>query len=235
MDYLGAGWCFYNSWSRFARLTKEKFRSELTYDDIYGGGPKLNYAIPRYSTADFPLSRAAKVRIHLCGLQIAMSSKSPPVVGDRWLVRTSYGTLPDSVGDLEPMSPRPPVSGVSYGIQVTPPSDSDENLEMRRIRVVPNPFVIRTPWDQSPLSKELQFINLPNRCKIKIYTLSGHLVQVLEHDGETGSYGRHWQGGTIIWDLKNRFNSHIASGWYIWHATDLDTGRREMGKFAVIQ
>ena len=110
LDYTGAGWCFYNSWSKFVRLMKDQLREELTYDDVYGGGPKLSWTIPTYSASDFPLAKAAKIRIHLCGLRMEMSSKSPPVAGDRWLVRTSYGTLPDSVGDLAPMSPRPPVS-----------------------------------------------------------------------------------------------------------------------------
>jgi hypothetical protein len=118
---------------------------------------------------------------------------------------------------------------------VSPAEDRAENLDLRRIRVVPNPFIIRTPWDQSPLSKEIQFINLPNRCRIKVYTLSGHLVQVLEHEGGADSYSSKWKGGTLIWNLNNRFRSQIASGWYIWHATDLDTGENEMGKFAVIQ
>jgi len=235
LDYPGAGWCFFNSWSRFVRLMKDQFKEELSYDDVYGGGPKLSRTIPKYSASDFPLSKAAKVRIHLCGLQMAVSSKSPPVPGDKWLMRTSYGTLPDSVGDLEPVSPRPPVSGVSYGLRVSPAEDRAENLDLRRIRVVPNPFILRTPWDQSPLSKEIQFINLPNRCRIKIYTLSGHLVQVLDHEGETNTYTRNWKGGTLVWNLQNRFNTQIASGWYIWHATDLDTGKKEMGKFAVIQ
>ncbi|MEA2062532.1 MAG: hypothetical protein U9P14_02435, partial [Gemmatimonadota bacterium] len=235
MDYPGAGWCLYSSWSRFFRLMKDRFRGDLTYDDIYGGGPRLKRAFPKYSPGDFPLSRAAAVRIHLCGLQLAVSSKNPPVPGDKWLVRTNFGSLPDSAGNLTPMSPRPPVSGVSYGILISPARDSQDNLDLKKIRVVPNPFIIRTPWDQSPLSKEMQFINLPNRCKIKIYTLSGHLVQVLEHNGGSNAYTRNWDGGTLVWNLQNRFNSLIASGWYIWHATDLDTGKKEMGKFAVIQ
>ena len=133
------------------------------------------------------------------------------------------------------MSPRPPVSGVSYGLRVSPAEDRADNLDLKRIRVVPNPFILRTPWDQSPLSKEIQFINLPNRCRIKIYTLSGHLVQVLNHEGGANTYSRNWKGGTLVWNLQNRFNAQIASGWYIWHATDLDTGKKEMGKFAVIQ
>jgi len=233
-DWPGDGWCFFNSWSRFVRLMND-FREDLSYEDIFSGGPKLSRTLPKYSTADFPLSKTAKINLHLCGLQVVVRSKYPPVVGDEWLVRTNLGTLPDSVGKLEPWSPRPLAGGVSYGIKVEPDEDEAANLDMSRIRVVPNPFIIQTAWDYSPQKKQIQFINLPNNCEIRVYTLTGNLVQVLTHDGMGNAYDRKWKGGTLNWDLRNRFNSTLASGWYIWYARDLDTGKTEKGKFAIIQ
>ena len=233
-DYPGDGWCFFNSWSRFVRLLND-FREDLTYSDLYSGGPKLSRTIEKYNSADFPLSKDAKINLHLCGLQIVVRSKYPPVAGDEWLVRTNLGTLPDSVGRLSPLSPRPIVTGVSYGIKVNPDEDESADLDMSKIRVVPNPFIIQSPWDYSPQKKQIQFINLPNSCEIRVYTLTGNLVQVLKHDGASNAYDRTWKGGTLDWDLMNRFNSPLASGWYIWYATDLDTGRTEKGKFAIIQ
>ncbi|MEA2063381.1 MAG: hypothetical protein U9P14_06770, partial [Gemmatimonadota bacterium] len=235
MSYPGSGWCITSSWSRFLRLMKDRFRDELTYDDVFGGGPKLNRMIQKFNASDFPLSRAARIRIYLCGIQLSVSTKSPPVLGDKWLIRTSFGTMPEEDGALIETGPRPPVAGVSYGVKILPDQDENDNLNMKRIRVVPNPFIVTTPWDQSPLSKQIQFVNLPGRCKIRIYTLGGHLVQVLDHDGCANAYSRQWKGGSLNWNLMNRFNTHIASGWYIWHATDLDTGKKKMGKFAVIQ
>ena len=211
------------------------FREDLTYSDLYSGGPKLSRTIEKYNSADFPLSKDAKINLHLCGLQIVVRSKYPPVAGDEWLVRTNLGTLPDSVGRLSPLSPRPIVTGVSYGIKVDPDEDESADLDMSKIRVVPNPFIIQSPWDYSPQKKQIQFINLPNSCEIRVYTLTGNLVQVLKHDGASNAYDRTWKGGTLDWDLMNRFNSPLASGWYIWYATDLDTGRTEKGKFAIIQ
>ena len=241
MDYPGAGWCFYGSWSRFTRLMREQFREDLTYDDIYDGGPKISRTIPNYGAGEYPLSSSERVYIHLCGLKMELKSEYPPKAGDKWLVRTNYGELPAAAedgtvsGDFSPVSPRPPVSGVSYAVNLIPADDSESNRDMSRIKVVPNPFIVSTPWDQSPLSKQIQFTHLPAHAEVRIYTLSGHLVQVLQHDGVTGSYDRDWQGGTVNWNLQNRFNSQIASGWYIWHCKDLDTGEVEMGKFAVIQ
>ncbi|MBN2288634.1 MAG: hypothetical protein JXQ83_04830, partial [Candidatus Glassbacteria bacterium] len=233
-DFPGDGWCFFSSWARFVLMMNE-FRSDLTYDDIYGGGPKLSWTIEKYDPADFPLAREAKINLHLCGLQVLVRTKYPPVAGDEWLLRTGLGSLPDSVGRLSPVDPRPVVSGVSYGVTVEPDEDAAANLDMSKIRVVPNPFIVQSPWDYSPQKKQIQFINLPNRCKVRVYTLSGNLVQVLEHEGAANAYDRNWKGGTVDWDLRNRFNSPLASGWYIWLAEDLDTGKTQQGKFAIIQ
>ena len=50
-----------------------------------------------------------------------------------------------------------------------------------------------------------------------------------------GQYDHYWKGGTEFWDLKNRYNMLVASGWYIWHVKDIATGKTQMGRFAVIQ
>ena len=106
---------------------------------------------------------------------------------------------------------------------------------MEKVKVVPNPYLVANAWDQSPQQKRIAFINLPSHAVIRIYTISGNLVQVLHHDGLANSYTNNWKGGTEYWDLKNRFNMLIASGMYIFHVTDTRIGKIQMGKFAVIQ
>ena len=49
--------------------------------------------------------------------------------------------------------------------------------------VVPNPYMATSFLDLSPDSRRVEFVNLPDRCTIRIYSLGGHLVNVLNHIG----------------------------------------------------
>jgi len=62
--------------------------------------------------------------------------------------------------------------------------------DMDNIYVIPNPYIGRSKFDgrregdnKGDKSRRLWFVNLPERCKIRIYTLAGDLVQELDHDG----------------------------------------------------
>ncbi len=94
-----------------------------------------------------------------------------------------------------------------------------------KIRVVPNPFMAQAAWDISATEKRVQFINLPGRCTIRVFTLSGNLVNVVQHtDGS----------GTANYNLRNRFGEPIASGIYYYVVTD-PGGKKDTGKFIVVQ
>ncbi len=97
--------------------------------------------------------------------------------------------------------------------------------DLNRIRVVPNPYIASNPLDLTPNDVELKFNNLPGVCTIRIYTVAGHLVDVIEHNNGTG---------TEAWGMRSRFNQKIASGYYIYHVEDHETGKKHMGKFAII-
>ena len=62
---------------------------------------------------------------------------------------------------------------------------------MNKISVVPNPYIAATSWERRTLNqtgrgdRKIDFINLPAKCEIKIYTMAGYLVKVLYKD--TGS------------------------------------------------
>ena len=80
LDYPGAGWCLYGSWSRLVRLMKDLFRDELTYDDVYGGGPKLSWSFERYSASDFPLAINGNLPILMLRPFLFASSSVRPIL-----------------------------------------------------------------------------------------------------------------------------------------------------------
>jgi hypothetical protein len=74
---------------------------------------------------------------------------------------------------------------------------------------------------------ELQFIHLPQHCTIRIYTLSGYLVDEINHDKSVDD-------GSEPWDLKSKEGRDVAYGIYIYHVHAPGVGER-IGKFAVIR
>ncbi|MFW6084476.1 MAG: T9SS C-terminal target domain-containing protein, partial [Gemmatimonadota bacterium] len=73
---------------------------------------------------------------------------------------------------------------------------------------------------------ELVFVNLPPRATIRIYSLGGILVDVVDHDDQTG-------GGRAPWDLRNRSGQLVASGVYFWHVVT-PQGDEHVGKFTIV-
>ncbi|RKY25193.1 MAG: hypothetical protein DRP79_06890, partial [Planctomycetota bacterium] len=115
----------------------------------------------------------------------------------------------------------------SLANSVTPRTDALalNQRDVLKIRVVPNPFYAHASWDISPTEKHVQFINLPGTCTIRIFTISGNLVNVLQHTNGTG---------TENYNLRNRFGEPLASGIYYYVVTDR-SGDKETGRFVVVQ
>lgn len=81
-----------------------------------------------------------------------------------------------------------------------------------------------------PTGVRVQFANLPAaRNTIKIFTLSGDLVQTIEHDGR-GGYGE------ANWNLISRNGQEIVSGIYLYVVQSDDSGFDDfIGKFVVVR
>jgi len=149
--------------------------------------------------------------------------------------------------------PDPPFPGDSWGISIAPMTLNAEDADLSKIRVVPNPYMATSFIDLSPQSRRMEFVNLPDLCTIRIYTLGGNLVNVLNHISSNrngwGNYtdwdqldmynqptqitGYDNHHGTEPWNLRNRFGQTVASGLYFYHVTD-SRGETHTGKFYII-
>ncbi len=113
-----------------------------------------------------------------------------------------------------------------------------------QVAVVPNPYRgdikyrdYRPAWEKPEGSRQfwmeqdrrIQFIHLPARCKIKIYTLSGVLVNTINHD-ELGS-----NKGYQDWNLTSSVGQAIASGIYLFTVEDSRSHDVQVGKFVIIK
>lgn len=123
--------------------------------------------------------------------------------------------------------------------------------KMNNIYVIPNPYVGSSKFDgrrendrKGDKSKRLWFVNLPEQCKIRIYTLAGDLVDEIEHNGEYAediinvSKATN-QGlsasGIHAWDLLSKNKQIIASGVYLFSVENKANGDIKVGKFVIIK
>ncbi|GAB4334559.1 MAG: hypothetical protein Kow0037_13350 [Calditrichia bacterium] len=112
-------------------------------------------------------------------------------------------------------------------------SQEKAKSDMDKIAVVPNPYVVAASWEaRSPFrfgrgERKIQFIHLPKDCTIRIYTLRGYLVDVIEHHGEADD-------GQEAWNMLSKDGQEIAYGVYIYHVDAPGVGEK-IGKFAVIK
>jgi len=106
---------------------------------------------------------------------------------------------------------------------------------LTKVRAVPNPYVVSNIYE-SPLpptirgrgERIINFINVPSKGKIHIYTSSGNHIRTLEHDGDLND-------GSIIWDLKTKEGLDVAFGVYFYVVEAEGISDKKYGKLAIIK
>ncbi len=105
---------------------------------------------------------------------------------------------------------------------------------MDNIRVVPNPYVATNVMEPAVSNqflnqrRSLMFTNVPAQALIKIFTISGVLVDEISINNSP-------EKGIVHWDMLTREGLEIAAGMYLFHIEALATGDQKIGKFAVIK
>ena len=100
------------------------------------------------------------------------------------------------------------------------PEKTEDDLNL--ITVVPNPYYAYSDYEPNALTNRVKIANLPEKCVVTIYTLSGTKVRQFTKDNDEPS---------IEWDLTNFANTPIASGFYLIHIKDFTSGSERVIKF----
>ncbi len=118
--------------------------------------------------------------------------------------------------------------------------------DMDQIKVVPNPYVVTNTmepsvanWDRNQ-RRQIMFTHIPAQCTIRIFTLSGILVDEITVNNDESVRKSGWDlnstaNGACHWDLRSKEGLEIAAGYYIYHVKSTVTGDEKIGKFAVIK
>jgi len=117
--------------------------------------------------------------------------------------------------------------------------------DMSKIKVVPNPYVITNEMEPAVMNegfnqrRRILFTNIPAKCDIKIYTISGLLVDEIDVNNSTENgdeLNPNSEGnGTVKWNLLTKEGLDIAAGYYIYHVKSKESGKEKVGKFAIIK
>ncbi len=157
-----------------------------------------------------------------------------PANGTKWTLRTYSGFVrSQDFSGAEPNSytftsqDRPPlIPGLRFVFRVNDPTQFVGDSDLSLIHTVPDPYYAVSQYDLSPASKQIKFVNMPPQATIRIYSMSGVLVAVVNHDDPSG-------GASATWNVRNRTNQFVASGVYFYHVSTPD-GRSHIGKFTVV-
>jgi len=174
-----------------------------------------------------------------------------PADGTVWTIDYAWGTWNADKTVFTQVADLPSPGVDKWKIEIKASTMDPEDADLSKVSVVPNPYIGTSFLDLSPSSRRIEFINLPARCTIRIYSLGGNLVNVLNHIGANrqgwGDYttydraegapktytGYDNHGGTEPWNLRNRFGQTVASGLYFYHVTD-SRGEQFTGKFYLV-
>ncbi len=110
------------------------------------------------------------------------------------------------------------------------------------INVVPNPYYAFSSYETSQLDNRIKIVNLPSKCTVSIFNLSGTLVRTFKRDvpddnstgGEVGPATPNTET-SIDWDLKNQKGIPIASGMYLIHVDAGSIGNITLKWFGMIR
>ena len=100
------------------------------------------------------------------------------------------------------------------------PEKTESDLDL--VTVVPNPYYAYDSYEGNALTNKVKITNLPQKCVVSIYTMSGTKVRQFRKDNDSPN---------IDWDLTNFANTPVASGFYLIHIKDLTSGSERVIKF----
>jgi flagellar hook assembly protein FlgD len=121
------------------------------------------------------------------------------------------------------------VTGLEAVVEVSAPgvvTFATGATSLENVHTVPDPYYVTSSLEVTASQKVIKFVNLPPQANIRIYSVSGILVDVIDHDDIAG-------GGEEAWDVRNRNNQFVASGVYFYHVEAAD-GTEKVGRFTVV-
>ncbi len=191
--------------------------SYIDYDNVSGSGPRewLWIYLDEYSETANP--------------DYMLNAIDDPMPILYWILVARRGSVPFSPGgtgedefSFNYQRINAAVDTFSFVAEAPVVADASEEL-LNDIKVVPNPYYLFSGFDNSVFNRNLKFTNLPEKCTIRIFSISGDIVAKVEKDdSETET----------TWDMLNTNGVPIASGIYV-YVVEAEGFGQKIGKMAI--
>ncbi len=165
------------------------------------------------------------------------------------VVNTSFVAATTLFTGAGTVTTSPPVNGFNpmYTFGTGDLANTTQNASAARkaldlINVVPNPYYAFSSYETSQLDNRIKITNLPPRCTISIFTMSGTLVRKFGRDvqddnseGAVVNLTSVNNETSVDWDLKNHVGIPVASGVYLIHVDAGSLGKRTLKWFGMLR
>ena len=173
-----------------------------------------------------------------------LTGGTPPAAGTKWTLRSyagfvrattgassadpsGYSVTGTSATSAPPLgSPAIPGLRVVFNVTSATVAAAESDSVLNHVHTVPDPYYVTDAIEITANQKILKFVNLPPQAIIRIYSLSGVLVNVITHN-DPGL------GGEESWNLRNRNNQFVASGAYFYQV-ETPAGHKKLGRFTIV-
>ena len=116
------------------------------------------------------------------------------------------------------------------------------STDLDLINVVPNPYYAYDDYEHNQLDNRIKIVNLPLKCTVSIFDLSGVLIRQFVVDKSSiveprsSTLGINTDSKTSIdWDLKNFAGIPISGGVYLIHVKADNLGERTLRWFGILR
>jgi len=162
-------------------------------------------------------------------LSLRINPFIPVAVADRDKIRIKLRVEKDYSDLVNGQSPIYTFSSRGMGARNEDGAQAQKDLEL--IRVVPNPYYAYSQYETSQVDKRVKITNLPPKCTVSIFTLSGSLVRQFKRNIAEDIPG---QGLTSLeWELTNQDGLPVGSGVYIIHIDAEELGEKVVKFFNI--
>ncbi len=177
--------------------------------------------------------------LYLKGRIYMMQMAALPASGTQWTVRDYTGGISGGNGIsgnwgkyvyLPPTTRQFTAVGVNYTFSANTSNvlSTATTANVAAVHTVPDPYYVTSAYDIAVDAKDIQFVNVPTGATIRIYSVSGVLLRVLQNT--TTQFA-----GIVHWDVRNRTNQFVSSGVYFYTVTAgtaTHTGRMTIVQYA---
>jgi len=151
-------------------------------------------------------------------------------------------SIPDSFVDTAQNRAWPVYYFSTDAIATSKNNTSKMESDLDIINVVPNPYYAYDDYERNQLDNRIKIVNLPTKCTVTIYDLSGTMIRQFNVDKSGIALPRASTAGlntdaktSIDWDLKNFAGIPIAGGVYLIHVKAEGLGERTLKWFGILR